>query len=61
MSCDIKIGDMVSIIGDLKMGTVSKIIKESSGETKKVRIQWGASSDAQSWYAAEEVQKLLLG
>ena len=60
MSCNIiSVGDMVSVVGDLKMGTVSEVIKESSGETKKVKINFGKG--VSEWYTAEEVQKLLLG
>jgi hypothetical protein len=59
MSCNINVGDMVSVVGDLKMGTVSEVIKESSGEAKKVKINFGEG--VSEWYTAKEVQKLLLG
>jgi hypothetical protein len=59
MSGSINVGDMVSVIGDLKMGTVTEILKESSGEARKVKIQFGEG--ASGWYTAQEVQKLLLG
>tara|TARA_R100000008_G_C3550023_1_gene149840 strand:- start:410 stop:592 length:183 start_codon:yes stop_codon:yes gene_type:complete len=54
----LNVGDKVTVTGDLKMGTVTEVIKESSGEARKVRIQYG--DGASEWYMAEEVQKLLL-
>tara|TARA_Y100000310_G_C20473034_1_gene711027 strand:- start:453 stop:638 length:186 start_codon:yes stop_codon:yes gene_type:complete len=54
---DFKVGDKVSVTGDLKMGTVSQIIKES-GEAYRVKVDYG--DGATEWYMAEEVRKLLL-
>ena len=51
------VGDKVSGCGDLKIGTVVQVIRES-GEPYKVRVDYGQG--ANEWYMATEVRKLLL-
>lgn len=54
----LNVGDKVTVTGDLKMGTVAEVIKESSGEAKRVKVQY--MDGAHEWYMAGDVQKLLL-
>ena len=54
---DFSIGDRVSVSGDLKIGTVVQVIKES-GESYKVRVDYGQG--ANEWHMSTEVRKLLL-
>ena len=56
-SWDFSVGDKVSVIGDLKMGTISHITKES-GIITKVKVNYG--DGISEWHVTEGIQKLLL-
>ena len=56
-SWDFSVGDKVSVISDLKMGTISHITKES-GTITKVKVNYG--DGISEWYVAGDVRKLLL-
>jgi len=54
---DFKVGDKVSVNGDLKMGTIVQVVKES-GDPYRVKVNYGDGIN--EWFMASDCRKLLL-